>query len=666
VAGPAVATMPRALLLALLLLGIGTPASAGSRALARQCKRTCGPTISGCTAGGQRRGVCRRTTLKRCRREGIGVCLPAITYLVDPTGTDALTCGTPDAPCRTLQFVVDLIPSGGSGTLKVAAGTYSDLHPCAAETAATQDVLCILNKQVTMTGGFVPPNWDTPVNDPSATVIDGQNTGRAIHIARTESTAPMASLAIDGFTIQNGRAQGASSGDVSQTYAFGGGMYAQHAALTLHNLVFQNNTVVGGSTTQAEGGRGVGGGLAINNYTWSVGTAVVDLQNVTFQGNTATGGSGSDHGGYALGGGMFSYYATVTGDTLTFDGNTATGGPTQGDGSGNGDKSDALGGGLSAERFSTVSLQHVHAINNTATGGAAPNGDAGAGYGAGLYAEGATLSVTDAVVEQNLAHGGDGHNPTTTGSLANGGGVFTVSSTLTLDRVVVVDNEAHAGDGVVNGGASGGGGVAITLGSGPGIDVPFAIRNCVIADNAASTGAGTFVGGGGGGIFVQASTGTIDQTTVANNRLNGDHLLGGGIAVANIAGWQAVTTLNNSILANHTSASFDPSAYFDAALYVVQGATANVGNILFANNRHDSNMGISGGWNPPPGTITMTGVVTAADAKFVSPGSPNQDYHLAPGSAAIDHASGSLTVDADGNPRPVGAAPDLGAYEYTP
>jgi hypothetical protein len=52
-------------------------------------------------------------------------------------------------------------------------------------------------------------------------------------------------------------------------------------------------------------------------------------------------------------------------------------------------------------------------------------------------------------------------------------------------------------------------------------------------------------------------------------------------------------------------------------------------------------------------------------ASFVSPGSPDYDYHLDPMSAAVDQAVGSsVAEDMDCEPRPSSAWPDIGADEY--
>jgi hypothetical protein len=664
--GSTLASMPPRLLLAVLVVALAVPASANRRTVTLQCRASCGPAVQGCVDGGGRRGKCKRQTMKRCKREGISVCVPASMLTVATSGTDAPDCGTTDAPCRTIQFALDRVPVGGAASIKVAAGTYGDLGTCAIGTAPNQAVACVVNRQVTMLGGFTPPDWDTPANDPSLTVLDGGDQGRGVRIQRTGPSEPSASLEMDGFTIQHGRAQGQSTGDTSQTWCFGGGMLAEHSALTLRNLVFASNEAIGGSTSP-EGGRGAGGGLAINADTWSKATSNASLQNITFDSNQALGGTGGTCGGYALGGGLFTFSVTVAGDGLVFQNNAVVAGSSNGAGVSGGEKSDGLGGAVAVEQGSDVDLQHVLATGNSATGGAAPNGEAGGAFGGGLFAELGTLTVSDAVVEQNLAKGGNGKNTSTSGSLAQSGGVHAVQASVTLERVRVVNNEARAGNGTINGGGAGGGGVSLTFGSGPNVNTPFTIRNSLIADNLVSLGSGAFVGGGAGGLWVQAIQGTVVQTTIADNRLGDSRLLGAGVTVLNIPGWQAHAAMSNVILGNHRSPAFDATSYANAALYVAQTASADVAHVLFAHNLHDSNAGISGGFNLPPGTVNITGALTAANAGFVSAGSPTDDYHLTAGSPAIDQAVGSaVPVDLDGNARPVGAAPDLGAYEYTP
>jgi hypothetical protein len=618
-------------------------------------------------AGGRPR-KCKRQVIRRCRQRGLGTCAPPGTRYVAPAGSDTAGCGTQASPCRNIQYVIDqLVPVGGSATIKAAAGTYDGLSSCPVGTAPNQAVACILNRQVTLLGGFVPPDWDNPNGDPASTVIDGKGLGRGVRVQRTNATAPSASLEMDGFTILNGLAQGMSQGDINQTYTFGGGMFSEDSTLTLRNVVFRANRAVGGTTNQSEGGRGSGGALAVSVYTPSASAPVASLQNVTFDGNQAHGGDGVDRGGYALGGALFTFGVALAGDTLVFQNNTAVAGSSNGSGTSGPETSDGLGGAVCVEMNSSADLRHVRATGNTATGGNAPNGEAGGAFGGGFFAELGTLTLTDAVVEQNLALGGDGRDPTGRGSLSEGGAIHTTRSALTLDRVVVVQNQARSGNGAMVGGAAGGGGVAVTFGSGSGVDLPFTIRNSVIADNLVALGTGTLAGGGAGGLWIQGAVGTIEFTTIANNVLGDSHLFGGGIAVLDVSGWQTHATVRDSILANHTNPGVDPTSYGNAALYVAQNTTADVTTVLFANNLHDTNAGVSGGYNLPPGTVNMTGVLTAPDARFVAAGSPGEDYHLTVGSPAVDQATGtSVTVDLDGNARPSGAASDVGAYELLP
>ena len=50
--------------LAIMLLGYG-----GSARASRYCRRHCGAAISACEETGGRHGVCRRDTLRRCKRD---------------------------------------------------------------------------------------------------------------------------------------------------------------------------------------------------------------------------------------------------------------------------------------------------------------------------------------------------------------------------------------------------------------------------------------------------------------------------------------------------------------------------------------------------------------------------------------------------------------------
>ena len=62
------------------------------------------------------------------------------------------------------------------------------------------------------------------------TVIDGQNSVRGVMIIKYNSTA---SLIMDGFTIQNGLAQGNNTSDDYNSRGFGGGIWSQRAPMTL-------------------------------------------------------------------------------------------------------------------------------------------------------------------------------------------------------------------------------------------------------------------------------------------------------------------------------------------------------------------------------------------------------------------------------------------------
>ncbi|WP_431213164.1 choice-of-anchor Q domain-containing protein [Puia sp. P3] len=67
-----------------------------------------------------------------------------------------------------------------------------------------------------------------------------------------------------------------------------------------------------------------------------------------------------------------------------------------------------------------------------------------------------------------------------------------------------------------------------------------------------------------------------------------------------------------------------------------------------------------------PTGVTVAGMIAGSDPMFdsINVSRNYYDFHLKAGSPAIDKGVATgLTVDLDGNPRVVGAGPDLGSYE---
>jgi hypothetical protein len=560
-------------------------------------------------------------------------------------GSDASGCGTTTQPCKTIQYAVNLAVSGD--TILVAGGAYNSATTCLSTTV----VVCILNKQLTILGGY-SSDWSTVDPQIYLTVIDGQNVRRGVWVQRTDSTAPVASLRMEGFTIKNGLSQGASSGSDVDITAFGGGMFANTSTIVLRNMIFSNNKAIGGNTSQTHGGSAGGGGLAL--HAAPSGTL---LERVTFDGNQAIGGAGSVCGGYAIGGGLYTYQSIVTGQYITATNNIAVAGSTNGNGTcADGAMGDALGGGIGLSVGSGLTLQYVRAMNNVAMGGDAPNGDAGGGFGGGVCADIAALTLVDSDVRNNQAKGGNGLNPGTHASLGVGGGIQADDANVTLNRVSVISNTATGGNGTQYTGASGGGGAYLVRTSG---SSTVTVINSIFADNLAAMGAtGTMLGGGGGGLWLQGVQADITHSTFARNRLGSSSMQGLGIAILDF-GPQVTSVVNfsYSIIADHTGYAGV------AALAVTSGNTANLERTLWAGNLLNTNSGSQSG------TITDSDPIFSSSAGFISPGSPHYDYHIALTSAAKDQATGSSTsVDIDNEPRTFAGdpVPDVGADEQAP
>lgn len=581
------------------------------------------------------------------------------TFHVAPTGSDVKGCGSASSPCRSIQYAVNQAASGD--TILVAAGTYTydpGSDPCSF--LVTRAVVCFVDKQLTILGGYSTANWTSANPVGNLTVIDGQNAYRGVAIV---SYSSIASLHMEGLTIRNGRAQGASSGGDWYTTAFGGGMWAQNSAVTLRDIVFENNVARGGDTSSSYGGAASGGGLAIQSPPQS---SVSVLERVTFRNNQAVGGSGLDRGGLALGGGLFTYQAVVSADVVTFTNNLAKGGSSNGSGTAGGLHADAMGGGAAFQHRSSVTLSNVTAMGNRVVGGnaGAYSGTyGGGGFGGAFHSEEATFVLTDAWIENNSVEGGTGAN----GGVGFGGGLELLNSSVTLKRVWVVGNVAISGGAVEAGGYAGspGGGGAYLWGF---QDPPYygELTNVVFADNQVvmSPSGISDLGGGGGGLVVQGMTVDIIHCTFAQNEFEGDLRSGQAILVHGTNGNRGIPGTANiyySIIADHVNLNTNNTS----ALTVSEGSTANLYKGLFAGNTNDTNLNS----RPlPPGKINgLDTMIHASSAGFVAPGAPDYDYHITPDSPAVARATGStITDDIDGQPRPYGEVADIGADEYVP
>jgi parallel beta-helix repeat protein len=192
--------------------------------------------------------------------------------------------------------------------------------------------------------------------------------------------------------------------------------------------------------------------------------------------------------------------------------------------------------------------------------------------------------------------------------------------------------------------------------------------------------------GGGSGINMAS----VSDSTVRNNLLYNTHASGISIYQSHGVGSQNNRVLNNTILMAADgrwainipdASSGTPNSHnqvFNNILYsyhpwrgvLFVAPTAQVGfqsdyNVVmdrFSGTDDGSTIGLAE-WQQDFG-YDLHSIIATPDELFVDPAA--DDYHLGPGSPAIDHGIvlGDVTEDLEGNPRPMGLSHDAGAYEY--
>lgn len=422
---------------------------------------------------------------------------------------------------------------------KIEGNVDVDLTGKKGETATSQDGKTTVDKKVEITGGTITGATDSGVTIKNAedtnvllkdlTIKDNKGKqGGGVHIENSQN------VTIDHCIIQDNKTTEVSPNTgASVDIGAGGGVFVSDKS----RVTIQNGSTIQGNT----GTRG--GGIYVENST-------VEVKNSMIDGNTADDvPKKAPNSNKGLGGGIYSYESTLTVTDSTISGNEAKGSTSliwynskdeiSSEALGNG------GGGICAVgKKSDVTLDGVTVTGNKAT-------YSKKGTGAGIEAQGGSLTVKDSTISNNEAQGNGGgifsaegnvldvSGSTIQGNKAdNGGGIHMgeardtskTPSKATITDTKILENEAI--------GSGEGGGVYV---GGPRADAT--LKGCTVANNkSVSTG---------GGIAAKLGTVTLDDTTVENNQaVNGGGLFHLGIAVPG-----SLTLQNGSIIRNNTASS---------------------------------------------------------------------------------------------------------------
>jgi predicted outer membrane repeat protein len=474
------------------------------------------------------------------------------------------------------------------------------------------------------------------------------------HVSGTHFYSNTAVLGGGGVAMIGGRIVNSRFEGNTVQENWGGGLYAMGMTLVTNTEFISN-------AAQSNGGGAYFGD--------------VELYDSRFEGNISIGG----------GGGGFFAFGTLISHT-DFIGNQASC-TTWGAGCG--------GGGAYAFNEATV-------VNSRFESNATP------GNGGGLYANGA-LSIADSTFISNVATGAGGlfaGQPVTLTNVdfirnAGGGAALGGPSIVTggqfvgnqggglgTDRDAIISDTAFISNSADIGGglyanytatlynARFEGNVATTYGGGLFAEHTDVISNSAFINNTAANGGGAAIG------EMRWLSDTIFISNAASQ--NGGGLFGGGPAsivnalfARNSAGGSGAALrlgASNQVRIAHTTIA-SPTLVTASAVSLDNSNNANVVLVDSIIARHAIAIESTNGLVTEDYNVFFANLVTntlgviagahsfAADPRFVDPA--RDDYHLLLGSPAIDRGvDAAVYSDLDGNPRPLGAGFDPGAYEY--
>jgi len=587
-----------------------------------------------------------------------------IRYVSDFYGADAGDCTDQSAPCLTVQYA--LAQAAVGDTIQVA-NSYSP---------AVYTGTIVITKSITLEGGWATVShpsgslfWQRPSPcETFRTTLDAQRAGRVISITNG------AHVAIDCFVITGGDATGLAG--TVYGYDVGGGIHSYYSYPTVTNCVITDNiastsgigwgggfSFYGGNATlsntlvisnvasTASSGYGGGGYTRFGSAALSGCTVVSNvgtthsaahgyggglwLANGTagLAGNTIRGNlAGSALDGY--GGGIDVYGGTATLDGDVIEDNLAVVSGTGG-----------RGGGVSVRFGADFTAVGVEITGNEGT------------FGGGLHvADSAEVELTNNDVFSNVAGMGGGFyftgSPTATLAINyifsntsgyGGGGLFMGSDGATLAANTIHDNTS----------AGLAGGIWLN-----GSDGATLVRNFIISNTA---------DGDGGGLHIFMS----DDTTLENNVIVDNRIAGSGEGVGIRVDDSSVTLLYTTLARNSGGDGSGISAITNSTLSLTNtliashtvGVTATAGTaVTFEGTLWGTGDWANGTTTGGAGVFDHGETIVLGTPGFVDPDRGN--YHIGPGSDAVDvGVDAGVAMDIDGDGRPIGAAPDIGADE---